>query len=59
MDIFNKLKQKKILLIVDDECHRDSLSLFFESEGFCLLAVESTEEGLGILMGHIIDIREV
>ena len=46
MDLFNKLKQKKILLIDDDEWIRDSLGLFFESEGCCLLAVETAEEGL-------------
>lgn len=33
MDPFSKLKEMKTLLIDDDELIRDSLSMFFESEG--------------------------
>ena len=47
MDLFNKLKEMQILLIDDDEWIRDSLSLFFESEGCHLMALETAEEGLG------------
>ena len=39
----------KILLIDDDEWIRDSLSLFFESEGCCLNAFETAGEGLNAL----------
>ena len=49
MDLFRKLKEKKILLIDDDEWIRDSLSLFFQNEGCHLLALESAEEGLELL----------
>jgi len=46
MNLFSKLRKMKILLIDDDEWIRDSLSLFFESEGCHLLALETAEEGL-------------
>jgi DNA-binding NtrC family response regulator len=49
MDLFLKLKEKKILLIDDDEWIRDSLSLFFQNEGCHLLALETAEEGLELL----------
>lgn len=49
MDLFSKLKEKKILLIDDDEWIRDSLSIFFENEGCHLMAVETAEEGLELL----------
>jgi len=46
MDLFKKLKEMKILLIDDDEWIRDSMSLFFESEGCHLLALETAEKGM-------------
>lgn len=46
VDLFGKLKEMKVLLIDDDEWIRDSLSLFFESEGCHLVAVETAEEGM-------------
>jgi len=46
VDLFGKLKEMKMLLIDDDEWIRDSLSLFFESEGCHLVAVETAEEGM-------------
>ncbi len=46
MNIFNKIKNLKILLVDDDEWIRDSLSLFFEAEGCNLLAFETAEEGM-------------
>ncbi|MBW1745806.1 MAG: response regulator [Deltaproteobacteria bacterium] len=46
MDLFNKLKNMRILLIDDDEWIRDSMSLFFESEGCNLKALETAKEGL-------------
>jgi DNA-binding NtrC family response regulator len=56
MDLFKKLKGKKILLIDDDEWIRDSLSLFFESEGCELLALETAEEGEEVLSKQPYDI---
>jgi len=49
MDLFNKLKSMKTLLIDDDEWIRDSLSMFFESEGCHLTALETAEEGMEAL----------
>ena len=46
MSLFSKLREMRILLIDDDEWIRDSLSLFFESEGCYLMALETAEEGL-------------
>ncbi len=56
MDLFSKLKEMKILLIDDDEWIRDSLSLFFQSEGCHLLALETAEEGLEKLKKQAYDI---
>lgn len=56
MDLFSKLKKMKILLIDDDEWIRDSLRLFFESEGCYLFAVETAEEGLEKLKRYNYDI---
>jgi DNA-binding NtrC family response regulator len=49
MNIFNQLKNVKMLLIDDDEWIRDALSLFFEGEGCHLLALETAEEALEAL----------
>ncbi len=49
MDILGKLKNKKILLVDDDEWIRNSLRLFFESEGCHLTALETAEEGMELL----------
>ena len=46
----------KLLLIDDDEWIRDSLSLFFEGEGCCLLALETAEEALEALEDQNYDI---
>jgi DNA-binding NtrC family response regulator len=46
----------KMLLIDDDEWIRDSLSIFFESEGCQLKALETAEEGLEILKKQPYDI---
>ena len=46
MDLYNQLKKMKILLIDDDEWIRDSLSLFFESEGCNITTLETAEEGV-------------
>jgi DNA-binding NtrC family response regulator len=49
MDLFSRLKDMSILLIDDDEWIRDSLTLFFESEGCRLVALETAEEGIEAL----------
>jgi len=56
MELFSKLKEMKILLIDDDEWIRDSLSLFLESEGCHLLALETAEEGMEALKRQHFDI---
>jgi len=56
MDLFTKLKKMKILLIDDDEWIRDSLSVFFESEGCQLQALETAEEALNALSGQTYNI---
>ena len=40
MDLFSRLKDKKILLVDDDEWIRDSLTLYFSNEGCHMLVVE-------------------
>ena len=56
MDLFTKLKEMKILLIDDDEWIRDSLNIFFESEGCHLEAFENAEEGIEALKKQSYDI---
>ena len=56
MCFFSKLKEIKILLIDDDKWIRDSLSLFFESEGCIFVACETAEEGLETLRDQTYDI---
>ena len=56
MGLFSKLKKMRILLIDDDEWIRDSMSLFFETEGCCLQALETGEEGLEELKRQPYDI---
>ena len=55
MDLFKKLQNMEILLIDDDEWIRDSLSMFFESEGCHLTALETAEEGMEALKKHDFD----
>jgi DNA-binding NtrC family response regulator len=45
MDVFERLKEMRILLIDDDEWIRDSLQLFLECEGCHLECFESAEQG--------------
>jgi len=56
MDIFNRIKNMKILLVDDDEWIRDSLSLFFEAEGCNLLTFETAEEAIEAVRKHAYDI---
>jgi two-component system response regulator (stage 0 sporulation protein F) len=56
MNLFNKLKEMKMMLIDDDEWIRSSLSLFFEGEGIELSALETAEEALEELQQNPYDI---
>jgi DNA-binding NtrC family response regulator len=56
MDLFQKLQDMKLLLIDDDEWVRDSMRLFFESEGCHILTLETAEEGIKILNKQDFDI---
>jgi DNA-binding NtrC family response regulator len=56
MDIFNRIKNMKILLVDDDEWIRDSLSLFFEAEGCNLLVFETAEEAIEAVKQQSYDI---
>jgi DNA-binding NtrC family response regulator len=54
--IYNKLRNREILLVDDDELIRDSLTLFFTGEGIHLSAYESAEKGLEALEKNDYDI---
>ena len=56
MDLFKKLKGMEIMLIDDDEWIRDSLCIFFESEGCHITALETAEEGMEAIKKHDYDI---
>ena len=56
MDIFDRIKNMKILLVDDDEWIRDSLSLFFEAEGCNLLTFETAEEAMEAVKQQVYDI---
>ena len=56
MNLFRKLKNKKILLVDDDEWIRDSLTLYFDTEGCQMIAVETAEEGMELLKQQDYDI---
>lgn len=54
--LFTELEQMRILLIDDDEWIRDSLHVFFESEGCRIITVETAEEALAQLENSSFDI---
>ena len=56
MDIFDRVKNMKILLVDDDEWIRDSLRLFFEAEGCNLRTFETAEEGMEAVTQQAYDI---
>ena len=56
MDIFDRIKNMKILLVDDDEWIRDSLSLFFEAEGCNLRTFKTAEEGMEAVKQQAYDI---
>lgn len=56
MDLFSEIKGMRILLVDDDVWIRDSLRIFFETEGCHVLAFETAEEGLTEIKDHIFDL---
>lgn len=56
MDLYASLRKMRLLLIEDDEWIRDSLSLFFTSEGCHLMDLETGEEGIRELENQTYDI---
>ena len=56
MDLFSKLRNIKILIIDDDEWIRDSLRIFFETEGCHVVVLETAEEGLAELKYQAYDL---
>ena len=56
MSIFDKLRKLSLLLIEDDEWIRDSLRLFFESEGCNITTLETAEEGLNLIKNKHFDV---
>ncbi len=56
MDLYEKLRNMRILVIDDDEWIRDALELFFVAERCHLLALASAEEGMMALSEQPYDI---
>lgn len=56
MGLFRNLKDKKILLVDDDEWIRDSLTMYFDIEGCQIVAVRTAEEGMELLKQQVYDI---
>ena len=56
MNIYDRIKNMKILLVDDDEWIRDSLTILFEVEGCNLLALETAEEGIEAVKHQVYDI---
>ena len=56
MNVFHRLKNKRILLVDDDEWIRDSLGYLFEAEGCQMMTLETAEEGLKVLTQNHYDI---
>ena len=56
MDLFSNLKKMRILLIDDDEWIRDSMGLFFDSQGCDFFALETAEEAIEELKNQYYEI---
>ncbi len=56
MNVFKRLRQLKTLLIDDDEWIRDSMSIFFQSEGCAIQTLETAEEALQLFAKDRYDI---
>jgi len=56
MNVFKRLRQLKTLLVDDDEWIRDSMSIFFQSEGCAIQTLETAEEALHLFAKDRYDI---
>ena len=56
MNVFSRLRNMNILLIDDDEWIRDSMRVFFETEGCRITALETAEEALEMIHRQDYDI---
>ena len=56
MTLFQQMKNKKLLLVDDDEWIRSALTLFFETEGLHIMACETAEEALALVDRQAFDI---
>ena len=56
MDLFAQLRKMNLLLIDDDEWVKNSLQLFFESEGCKIVVLKTAEEGLDLIEDRRFDI---
>ncbi len=56
MEQFSEIRGMKILLVDDDVWIRDSLRIFFETEGCYVLALETAEEGLFEIKDQVFDL---
>ena len=56
MNIYDRIRNLKIMLVDDDEWIRDSLTVLFEAEGCDLLALETAEEGIEAIQQQTYDI---
>ncbi|MFZ5776280.1 MAG: response regulator [Thermodesulfobacteriota bacterium] len=56
MELFERLRGLRLLLVEDDQWIRDSLRRFFAGEQCSLMAVENGEDGLELVRHHGCDI---
>lgn len=56
MNLYKRLRKLRTLLVDDDKWIRNSMCLFFESEGCYLLAVETAEEAMDAVSRQTYDI---
>jgi len=56
MNLFNKLKKLKTLLVDDDELIRDSLKIAFTAKGCSMRVAENAEQGLQAITEEQFDI---
>jgi YesN/AraC family two-component response regulator len=56
MELFEQLRDMKVLLVEDEQLIRDSLRRFFANEKCALMAVETAEDALEVLRGMDCDI---
>jgi DNA-binding NtrC family response regulator len=56
LDVFKRLRNKRILLVDDDEWIRDSMNMFFGEEGCKLVGLPNAEEAMQALIREPFDI---